>query len=131
MFDTGSGLASRFGTGVDQRSRACLAGVGDECRAAAEQEARDLPLGIATIDDRHRQQGAADRPDHRVHGVPGAVDPRHLIREEFRQRADTRDPDQPVVGEDIERLQLVGQRNPAQLHCEAGDEADEIEPPAG
>ena len=47
------------------------------------------------------------------------------------KRADRGDADHPIVGEHVERLQLVGQGDPAELHRQAGDQGDEIQPPAG
>ena len=125
MLEKGSGLALT-------RVRAPgLAGMGDEGRAAAEQEAGDLPGRVAGIDDGEAEQGAAERPDEAVDRVPGAIDPGDLVGEEFGQGADRGDADHPIVGEHVERLQLVGQGDPAELHRQAGDQGDEIEPPAG
>jgi len=98
--------------------------------AAAEQEASDLPSRVSGIDDGKAEQGAAQRPDEGMDGVPRAVDPSYLVGEEFSQRAGGGDADDPVIGEDIERLKLVGQGDPAIFHCDARGEDHEIQPPS-
>ena len=91
-------------------------------RKAAPPPSRKLAtcqVGIAGIDDRKAEQGAAERPDERVDRVPGAVDPGDLVGEEFGERADARDADDPVVGENVERAKLVGKRDPADISSRA------------
>ncbi len=56
-------------------------------------------VGIARIDDGKAEHRAAQRPDEGVDRVPGAIDPGDLVGEEFRNRADARDADDPVVRE--------------------------------
>ena len=124
-------VAERFGTGVDERARAGLSGMRDERRAAAEQEARDLPAGVAAIDDRQAEQRAAERADEAVDRVPRAIDPGDLVGEEFGEGAERGGGEDPIVGEHVERGELLGQRDPAELHRDAGDERDEIQPPPG
>ena len=90
--------------------------MGDECRAAAQQEAADLPGRVGAIDDGEAEKGAAERADEAVDRVPGAVDPGDLVGEEFGEGADRGDAEHPIVGEHVERLEMLGQRDPAELH---------------
>src|SRR5205085_10169106 len=120
-----------LGTGIDERAGAGLAGMRGEGGGAAEQETGGLPGRVAAVEDGEAQQGAADRPDDRVDRVPGAVDPGDLVGEEFGERADAGGGDHPLVGEYVERLELVGQVDPAELHGQAGNETDQVQPPAG
>ena len=124
-------VGHRFRAGVDHRPRPGLAGMGEEGRAAAEQEAADLDCRIPGIDDGKAEQGAAQRPHPSVDRVPGAVDPGDLVGEEFRKRARGGDADDPVGGEHVERAKLLGHGNESPLHRHARDQGDEIEPPAG
>ena len=47
------------------------------------------------------------------------------------KRADRGDRQHPIVGQHVQRLELVGQGDPAELHAEPGDQRHQIEPPAG
>ena len=79
--DVGEG----FGAGVDDGPRAGLAGMGDERRAAAEQEAGDLPGRVAGIDDGEAEQRAAQRPDERCGSRPRRCRPRRSCRRRIRR----------------------------------------------
>ena len=99
--------------------------------AAAEQEGDDLPRGVGGIDEREREQGAAQGPDDAVNRVPDRIDPGDLVGKELGERADRRDAQHPRVGEDLQRREMFGERQPAETHRDAGRQYGEVEPPAG
>ena len=92
----------RLGAGIDQGARSGLAGMGDGRRAAAKEEADDLPRRIAAIDDREAEQRPAQRPDEAVHRIPRAIDPGDLVGEEFGKGANRRGAEHPIVGQYVE-----------------------------
>ena len=101
-------------------------------RAAAEQEAADLPGRVAAIDDREAEQRAAERPDEAVDRVPGAVDPGDLVGEEFGEGADARRCRAPNCWRARRApASWSGSAIQPNFIAEAGDQRDEVEPPAG
>ena len=102
----------------------------EERAAAAEDEGDHLPRGVRAVDEREREQRAAERTDDAVDRVPRGVDPRDLVGEEFGERADARDAEYPRVREDLQRLQMFGQRQPAEVHRDPGRENGEVKAPA-
>jgi hypothetical protein len=98
---------------------------------AAEQEGGDLPGWILGVEDGEREQGAADRPDEAVDGVPGAVEPGDLVGEELGDETDAGGGEYPWIGERAERLEMGGQGDPMRPHRHSGDEHAQVEPPTG
>jgi len=124
-------VADRFRAGVDESAGTGLGTMTDQRRAAAEEKYRDLPGRIAGIDHGQCEQRATERPDHGVDRIPDRIEPQNLVREKFRQCPQRADGQDPGIGESVEQLQMFGQADPAQPHCQAGDEHRQIEPPAG
>ena len=56
-----------------------------------------------------------------MNGVPGRIDPRNFIGEEFQEIEDACDCDNPGITEDFERLVLRRQSDPVKMNCQAGD----------
>jgi hypothetical protein len=104
--------------------------VTDERAAAAEDESDHLPRRIGAVDERERQQRAAERADDAVDAVPDAVDPRDLVGQKLGERTDCGDAHDPGVRQYLQRLQMFGQRQPAEMHRDAGCQDREVETPA-
>lgn len=124
-------VANRLWTCVDDGPRARLCAMAEQCATSAEQEGEYLPDRVLCIDDGERQQRAAERPDEAVNSVPGAVEPRHLVGEEFRNQSDKGRSKHPGVRQRGERIEMRGKVDPAAPHGEPGGEDAEIESPAG
>src|SRR3546814_15580873 len=73
---------------VDDRARRRLGAVAEQGAAAAEQEGGDLPGRVGTVDEREREQRAAERADEAVDAVPDRIDPGDLVGVEFGERAE-------------------------------------------
>src|SRR5205814_804614 len=116
---------------VDQRPRPSLGPMCEQSSSTAQEKDHHLPCGIASIDQRQCQQGPTHRAYKRMHRVPGAIEPGDLVSKKFSDRADSGDPDDPTIGERIERPELFRHGEPAHPHAEPDGENAEIQTPSG
>jgi hypothetical protein len=66
-----------------------------------------------------------------VDSIPGGVDPRNFVREEFEEIKDSRNRNDHRIPKDFERLIRWCKRNPVEMDGEAGCENREIKIDAG
>ena len=79
----------------------------------------------------NREQGAADRANHGVNGIPRRVDPRNFVGEEFEKIENPGDRNNRRVAQDFERLIGRRKRDPVEMDGQSSDENGEIEVDAG
>ena len=66
-----------------------------------------------------------------MYGVPGGIDPGHLVGEKFQDIKRARDPQDERVAEHCERLVIGPEHNPMQVNCETSDEDRQVKVNAG
>src|SRR5205814_7146474 len=74
-----------------------------------------------------REQGAADRSNHGVDGVPGGIDPRNFIGKEFEQKKYDGDGDDEWIAQNGERFVRRRECDPVLMDGESGGEYSKIE----
>jgi hypothetical protein len=87
-----TGSSAQFENGSGEALAATRVDALVTCEAAATPPPSSAGRGLRArrrlAERGHRDEGAADRPNHRVHGVPDGVDPRHLVGDELDRVAD-------------------------------------------
>jgi len=100
-------------------------------RPATQEEGNHLPSRVRTVDNCQRQKRSADGPDKRVDTVPDGIKPGNLVGKELRNGPDRADPQHPRVGENIQHLEIFGQRYDLEMHRKAGRKNGEVKAPSG
>src|SRR2546421_11948977 len=72
------------------------------------------------------EQGAADRPDNGMDGVPGGIHPRNFVRKKFQEIENAGDRNDPRMPENFERLVIGRERDPMEMNGEARNENGEV-----
>ena len=72
------------------------------------------------------KQGAADRSNDGVDGVPGGIDPRNFISKELQQKKYASDGDDKRITQNGERFIRGRERDPVLMNGEAGGENSQI-----
>jgi hypothetical protein len=83
------------------------------------------------IDHCQRQKRAADRADEGVNGVPHRIEPENLVGEEFHEGRQPGRAHHPRIGKDLERLQMLGQRQDLKVHRQTCRQNCQVKAPAG
>ena len=102
-----------------------------EARAPAKQRDYYRKHWTGMTEDLNREQCAADRPDHRMNGVPDGIDPRNFVSQKFEEIKKAGNGDDPRVTEHFERLVIRCERDPVKMNRESGGEDSQIKVDAG
>ena len=129
--DAEDDIRKRFGRTIGEEARGGFRGVRDETGGTGQQHDEHIQDGGVMTEHLNREQGAADRPDDRVEGVPGGIEPRNFVGEKFKEIKNAGDDDDPGVAEDFERLEIRGEDDPVLMDGEAGDENGQVKIEAG
>ena len=78
-----------------------------------------------------RKERAANRPDDRVHDIPGSVDPRDFVGEKFEEVENACDRHDDRIPEWLQRLELGREDDPVLVNGEPGDEDRQVKIDAG
>jgi len=98
----------------------------DQAGAAGQQCHGHIKCRTGFTKDPGGEEGATNRPDDRVDGVPGGIDPRDFIREKLEDIERAGDPENQRTAKDGERLVLRRKNDPLLLNRQAGDKNGEI-----
>ena len=92
----------------------------DQAGPAGKQGDSDIKRWARFAENTGGEKGAADRPNDRVHRVPGGIDPRNFVGKKLEQIKRSRDPENERMAKDRERLVLGREDNPVLMNREAG-----------
>ena len=99
--------------------------------AAARESDNDIERRAGLTQDTKGKQRTTNRPNDRMHCVPGGIDPRDFVGEKLEHVECAREPENERVAKDGERLILRRQHHPMQMNRESGEENGEVKINAG
>jgi len=111
---------------VRREARSRLCSMHDEARATRKQRHNYGERGTWMAEHLNRDQGAADRANESMHGIPGGVEPWNFIGEKFQRIENASNSDDPGIPEDLERLILRCESDPLEMDGKSGNENSEI-----
>ena len=103
----------------------------DETGGTGEQHNEHIQNRRVMTEHLDREQSAADRPDDRVDGVPGGIEPRDFVGEKFEEIQKSGDDDDPGLAENFERLEIRREDDPMLVDGETGYENSQVKIEAG
>src|SRR5438874_11713920 len=103
-----------------------------EERSSPSQKHDEHVQGWARVTEHlDRKQGAADRSNDGVDGVPGGIDPRNFISKKFEQKKYAGDSDDEWITQNGERFIRRSECDPVLMNGEASGEHSQIEVQTG
>ncbi len=119
-----------FRRGVDDQPAAGFYSMGRRCDAASQQEGERLRLDSDFAHRRRREDGACGNSDKAVNGIPGGIDTRQLVGNEFDAIEETGYCDHGGVGKYLHvrrQVDLAGDAQQSQ-GCAGGVEVKSASP---
>ena len=99
-----------------------------EKRSSPGQKHDEHVQGRARVTEHlDREQGAADRSDDGVDGIPRGIDPRNFIRKKFEQKKYAGDGDDEWITQNGERVVGRSECDPVLMNGQASGEHRQIE----